>query len=471
VCALVASSGVALALQPEEPASAAPVASPIEPTQPEAPPFAPANAAELLARTRLAYRAGGVAQRGSITLDDLPARPSADSQTPVDATDRARVRSRWSPIAFALMPAPGAEPPVASVRLGAALLMEVAPDALRVVHVANSSIYFQHDMDRGAASFALSSAPSPLAELERVLPPIPLPPLAWALAGDHPSDASHGFWSLDHVRWDDALVHGEAGLLIATGQGRSGPVELGVAADDFTLRRLTVALGSPQVPVRLTLKLDAPAPAKRLGLPDLASRTRVERISELRSRLPEIPIGSRLPSLALMGPGLSAWSLEAAIDAVTPPPALAGAMAPTRGVIILYSIDDREPEATLVPVHAAARVALDLAQEFERRSAQGSRSLPTMLVAAALVTEVGQIDATTLDNAARDWSKAQAPQGVTLLASSGGTQLISRLLPGASAVAVVVDHELTVLGKVQLDGGRDPDSVAAALRDLLEPRS
>lgn len=423
------------------------------PPQPEvapadaAPPAPPETAADLLRRVRDLYATTSLAQRGSITLQDSEG------------------RSVTSPVAFSVARSDPDARPTLALRLGHALLFSLDDRHLRGVHLANSSLLFER---------SLSDHESALDALQSALPPLAVPPLIWAASGTEvPVEAA--FWMLEDPRFDSRVLSTSASTLVVMGQSARGPFELTIDAATLRLTRMLALIGPPDAPARFTLRLDQPAEPARLAFPPIEAapgsgdgRTRVATVAELKPRLPEISTGSRLPSLGLMGQDLSAWSLDAAL-ARPAPPSLVGKMDPPRAVLILFvpGVDASLASPAARSARAAAEAAHTLAQEYQRRTVLGDYGLPMVATIPVAVVEVGELDPEVVAQTATAWEPAagQAPVWTT-----GGRQLMSRLIAGATAVAVVIDHEQRVLGTVPLDAGLEPDAVATELRRLLESR-
>lgn len=406
-------------------------------------PAAPETASELLRRVREAYATTSFAQRGAITLQD----PQGRSVT--------------SPIAFSVTRAAGDVRPALSLRLGHALLFSMDATSLRGVHLANSGLF----LDR-----IIEPDESTLAVLDSALPQLAVPPVWWAIAPDD-APIERAFWMLPGLRWDPRVLPAPGGTLVVMGQSQSGPAELTIDATTLRVVRLLALIGAAEAPTRYTLRLDQPPEPARLAFPPIDGRVRVTTLSELKPRLPEIGVGSRLPSLGLMGQDLSAWSLDAAMSRPAPP-SLVGKMEAPRGVVILFALGNDAPDAgglssSARSALAAAEAAQALAQEFQRRTVLGDYGLPLVATIPVAVVEVGDLDPEVVKRTSAAWSPdvAQAP-----LWTTGGRQLMSRIIAGASAIAVVIDHEQRVLGTIPLDAGLEPEAVAQELRKLLETR-
>lgn len=435
-------AGTAMA-QPETTTQPTPdVTTTDEPVSPVSP-VSPETATDLLRRVREVYATTSFAQRGAITLQD----PQG--------------RSLTSPLAFSVRRTPGQPRPMLALRLGHALLFSLDSTSLRGVHLANSGLFLDRAVEPGE---------SVLAVLESALPPLAAPPIWWAIAPEEvPLDRA--FWMLPGLRWDARVLTAPVGTLVIMGQSESGAAELTIDATTFRVVRLLALIGSRDAPTRFTLRLDQPPEPARLAFPPVDGRVRVATLADLKPRLPEIGVGSRLPSLGLMGQDLSAWSLDSALLRPAPP-SLVGKMDPARGVVILFAAGPELADATRLSgparsARAAAEAAEALAQEYQRRTVLGDFGLPLVATISVAVVEVGELDPEVVKRAGASWNPAA---GHAPLWTTGGRQLMSRIIAGASAIAVVIDHEQRVLGTISLDAGLEPEAVAQELRRLLESR-
>lgn len=157
---------------------------------------------------------------------------------------------------------------------------------LRIVDARDQRAYFEEAID-GA----------PLAAVERVLPPFPIPHVALALG--EPSDPLTAY--LPGVRWSDATIDASRSPAIFRLSGSSAHAETDLTADVPSARLLTqtTLLDDGQVRIEVSARTLDPSETPPLG-PDFLGRTAVRDLLLLRERLPQIRPGMTLPDLGLL---------------------------------------------------------------------------------------------------------------------------------------------------------------------------
>jgi 2-amino-4-hydroxy-6-hydroxymethyldihydropteridine diphosphokinase len=167
---------------------------------------------------------------------------------------------------------------------GRAVLIEAGP--LRV-HSEQGSVIAWLTNARDTFCREDFEGPSPLAAMDKLLPPWPLPQLAFMNKPD-PAKPMDLMAYAQGVVWDRASVNPGDRSPAFTIEGRSsqGPVSIIADAKGGRLRKLTAGLNDAGLMIELGFGADVPSdPAS--WRPDLSARRLVDRVSLLRARPPE----------------------------------------------------------------------------------------------------------------------------------------------------------------------------------------
>lgn len=396
--------------------------------QPPAAAPAPVSVVEALSNLRSAYTQGTTAERIVVRVTSRSGRSSGS-----------RVTVRLT----------GADDP--AIRLDLADLQVFAGDAvIRAAHRAESRLYAEWPLD----------GPLTLAQLSRRLPPILLPHLAIALGEDE--SLATPFPPLPAVTWErtePATNAGRAPRLTLHGSGPGLRVRLTVDPRTWRLWRCTADLDPPSDVARIELQCTAIEPGDPQSWRiQTDERQRVDDLTLLRPRAPEIAPGLPVGDLRLFNADLAPWSPPGDARRV-----VLLAFRPTNGAAADTQAD---AEAGLL---AVAPVLRDLSRD----------GAPPPVCRVVALYEADAFDRDAFRALDALWSPAvslasaageRADAGFALW---GSTRWLARFRPGYNAAVIVLaagEGGLVLAAAIPLDGrSEDPAGIAEELRAALTP--
>jgi hypothetical protein len=303
-----------------------------------------------------------------------------------------------------------------------------------------------------------------------VLPPLPLPELD--LLGEGLAVLRNPTPYTPGVSWTSATAMPSARppTMTLAGSFPSGTVSLTAMVNSARLVRLTGVIKARDGETTLDLAFRPVEPG------DPATWTvgtegceAVGSLAELRP--PARPVGpiqpgQPVPEMAFTKPDMTAWTLSGALDAGRP---LA---------LVLYRGGGTPERSTAAATDA--RSALSLLRALRQgRPLPGETETPPPLefsTAAAIAIELGEFSPAKWEESQRGWgaitrarTPASAIEADDLMWASSAAQTIERFVPGANAVAVVINPDRSLKGVVKLDGrAAEGEAVGSELRALLK---
>lgn len=353
---------------------------------------------------------------------------------------------------------PASERPARVVlRLGRSLHVEASEGVLRAISPRNPDAAFE------------GAIPQPLtpAAIETLLPAVPVPHVAWALAAPTVIEGVPvvldvpplGEVMLDRLARDPAR-----GEIVLHGRNAGGVVEIGVDAESGRFRRLLGMVHATGVAIEVAARDVSPDGRWEV---ETAGRRLVASLADLRPAPAEIPVGAKAVGLGLMGPDLAPWSVVDALHAMALDPLEAG-RGPVLAALVLYRADDPAMEDGALAAVAALR---GLKRVLDRARLAGEDRTPRLMVRPVGVFELDQFRPAEVRSLTQRWETV----GVGVSWSTSGRALLDRFERGAGGVVILVDDEQTLRGVTSFAPGAlaadaAVDEVRAALRDLSPTR-
>lgn len=334
-----------------------------------------------------------------------------------------------------------------SLRLGRVLHVEAEGAALRAVSPRNSEAAYVADLPGEVDAAALASR----------FPPIPVPHVAWAFGGATWAGGTVDVPPLGVVTIESMTPSGRRGLVMM-GRNERGAVRLEV--EGTALRRVTGPMPGTDLEADLTCRDVAPWGS---GV-DVAGRRLVSSPAGLRPLPAELQPGALVSGLGLMRPDLTPISVAEAMAAQAAEPTEAGE-GPMLGVLVMYLASTPGAEdGTLLAVGSMRT----LKRTLDRRRLTGETRTPRLFVQPVAVFDLAGFSPAAARQVGEAWSAA-GERGVW---TSAGQALLDRFDRGATALAVVVDAEMTLLGvaEVGLDAAA-ADATLAEVRAIIEEKS
>jgi hypothetical protein len=309
-----------------------------------------------------------------------------------------------------------------------------------------------------------------LSALRGVLPPIPLPQLAWALEDPKTAtDPGAAVPGAGPITWAPLTTETRTHVLTFRGEAPGGAVSLSIDPNGEL-----VAMSGPYGPkgaqdyARLDIEVIR-VPAAEITPVDqwtitTAGRVPVGFLAELRGKAPEIVTGDRMPALSLMNVDMSAASLQGLLT-----PRQEGPLPSTRpsfGALIVYRAQGSAPsDGALAGVRAVGELKSQVASRW---ADVAKRPRVNPLVIACL--DLQECTRSHLAEIDHGWA-AGSPGRVY---SPSGSAILSRLANHGASALIIVDSELTVLKAIPLDGRAEEDAgvaqeAAKAIADALGP--
>jgi hypothetical protein len=312
---------------------------------------------------------------------------------------------------------------------------------------------------------------SGLDTLLSVVPPIPLPQLAWAL--DHRSVYGNQLnelaglspW-LDDVQIATVIVDSRGAAIGGDSAPDSSPNVQMIVGPSNRVRIFRSRLRTPDgETVELNIESHAVAP---LPLPTweqfIGQREPVALVSQLRPAPSQIVTGSLLPSLGLMNQQMASWDLTAFLRTA----AQSSAADVHLTAILLYQATEPEAREDALSGLQATRLA---ARELRQRSALKEITSTRLSILPVGVLSIDDFRSERLEQFAREWTTGRSgttPGEGELVWTTIGPEAIERFVPLSAAVIVIVDESTKVVGVLPLDQRRgDPQALQAELLDAL----
>lgn len=347
------------------------------------------------------------------------------------------------------------EPRRVSLRLGRALHVEATDTEMRAISPRNP-----------AAVCALPlSGPLSAESLAAVLPPVPVPNVAWALganaAGENDRADQFLVPPLGWVRLESVEARPGLGHLAFRGSNDLGPAEIVVDEVSHLLVRLTGSTPGPGHGLRVELAFRMADAASKAWAVDTDGRERVASLSDLRPLPAEIQPGSQIGSLSLMGTDLAPWSLADAMRGQAAEPTEAGE-GPMLAALVLYR--GTVPGAEDAAFQACG--SLRAHKKFlDRKRLTGEPATPRLLIRPVAVFELAEFNPGAAATLADRWKDT----GDTPVWTSSGQGLIDRFDRGAIGVVIIADREGILLGAAPLEPGPQAgDAALAEVRAIIE---
>lgn len=428
--AAVVGFGAPAAAQPE----AAPSPAPASDAAPEADPQEAAQTKDqvgaVLAKARECYRKGQTAERVSLRVSWPDGRDARSTVTFL--FDNGVPDLGWSH----------------RLRLELGRLTVYADD--KNLAVVNSQ-------DPGTVFTAVLPEGLTLTALRGVLPPIPLPQLAWALEdAKTPIDPGAPIPGAGPITWSPLTTESRTHVMTFRGEAPGGPVSLSI---DSTGQ--LVAMSGPYGPkgaqdyARLDIDVSR-IPAAEIPPLDqwavtTAGRVPVGFLAELKGKPPEFVTGDRMPALSLMNADMSAASLQ---DLLTP--RQEGPLPSTRpnfGALIIYRVQGSAPPAGAL---AGIRAINELRSQVAARWQDVSKR-PRLMPLVVPCLDLQECTRARLAEVDQGWAGGSPGRAY----SPTGSAILSRLANHGTSALIIVDSELTVLKAIPLDGRTEEDAAVA----------
>lgn len=303
--------------------------------------------------------------------------------------------------------------------------------------------------------------PLTVARLAELLPPLPIPQLAFAADADLQLRAP--LPQLTDIAWEkgiwDDLAHPP--MVTMKGSGASGNVELQVGVQSRRLLKLTATIrrAGSEGTFDLTCRAIDPGDSSKWVIPS-EGRQAVPSLIDLKPSakpLAALELGQPVPNITFSRFDMTGWQLHETLDAAKP------------GLLILFrgGPDHQKADAVL----RDARAGLTVLRAMHAPDGSQPRS------AAAIAIELGDFTQDRWKEARLAWSSppdpavASPPTAVgadDLMWSSSAAQSIDRFSTTAAAAIVVIRPDRTLAAVISLDGRSEKqDEVAAELRRAL----
>lgn len=432
-------------------------ASPPTPTTEPASPASTSDGVEELSlehvveRLRDAYATAPLAERVSVKVEGADARPR-QAEFVVRATAREGLMTEGS----------------RRVRLELGPLIVVLDDA---------TLTAIHRQDRLGFVRAEFLRPPTMGDAFAIMPTVPLPYatlLASRIEDPQRDLASWPVPQIDRVQWHtmQRVLPGTLVRLTGTESGRV--VEAAVDTATWSLSRYVVTVGVDR-PLRIELAFSPAGPGE--GPQDFIvtteGRQRVASIADLRPTEPTIGVGARIPGVGLMNTEMRPLTLESLLERVDSSRG-DSRIAPPVAVLVFFEpgADGASPEA-----RAGVAAAEALRERLRQRVVETQLPSRGVAIAAIALLEVDRFSPATIKSWGDRWNAAFAPpesqpqrdSPPALLLSIGERRLLTRLAPGASAAAVLIDRDQRLLASIPLDGRvNDAAAIAAELATALD---
>jgi hypothetical protein len=298
-------------------------------------------------------------------------------------------------------------------------------------------------------------------DLERHLPPLPIPQLDF-ISGPDRVEKALSDW-LGDVQWTD-IAEGERRLVVLRGivrQADADPTAASANTVTLAVDRVTGRLRSFEAPRhggRISIIISAVEPgdpsAWRL---DVADRREVAHIGLFSGPPPRSLIGERLPDLGLLTGNLEAVKRDSFLPTGQP------------AIVVLFRASGNG-RGVGDSTDTNAKAGYRAASEAIAAQTAGSRSIAARAVGSL---PLGGIDPVGLEEVTRAWNTefpAADANGAAfaLLWSPSGGVLLDRVSPRTNAAILVVDREGRIRNMISLDHPRDADSsLVSELRNAL----
>jgi len=342
------------------------------------------------------------------------------------------------------------------------LQIEVASGVLSAVHRHHPRTVYRLTIDAG----------NPMGSIAAVLPPLPVPQLAWALAAlsassesdeagvpavasihlmaGMPALSTDSFRSSVPGVFEAKLEGGWSAVLTAREGGAHGISKVSLI-DSEEVQRLGITA------TLLT------GPLARLALAD---REPVASIHDLRPAAADIPIGSTLPTPGLMNRGFEPWSLSETFASAT-----SAGIGPMYAILVVF---DATRETSIGDAASAHRACVDAVRVLRQRAKWGELESGAFILMPVAMLPVEGFAQAGIATAQERWSKAAEEGGEPVAEpvwSSAGPRFVSRLVPGSGAAVIVLDASQTVLASIPVDARRlERDAVRVEVEAVLAER-
>ncbi|CAG0999877.1 hypothetical protein PHYC_02804 [Phycisphaerales bacterium] len=340
-----------------------------------------------------------------------------------------------------------------ALRLGRSLQVEASDRELRGVSPRNPT----------AACVLPLTGPLTDESLRAVLPPIPVPNIAWALGGEVVGEgAREGEFLVPPVGWvrlDSVEPRPGMGHIALRGSNPLGPVEIVVDESTHMLVRLTGTLSGPALRVELAFR--GADPGSKSWAVEIEGRERVPSLSDLKPLPAEVQPGAQVGSLSLMGTDLSPWLLADTMREQAAIPTEAGE-GPILGALVVYR--SSAPGAEDAAFQACG--SLRSHKKFlDRKRLTADPATPRLFIRPVAVFELPEFS----PGAARELAARWAGTGDTPVWTSAGQALIDRFDRGAIGAVIIVDLEGVLLGAATLEAGPQAgDAALVEVRAIIE---
>lgn len=302
---------------------------------------------------------------------------------------------------------------------------------------------------------------------------VPVPQIAWVL--DELEPGVEGRVKLEVAPFGevefDRVMAGEGGRMSLAGSTALGPVVL-VVNDTGLLERangyvpVQTGLGAGERAGQAAVEMVFEPVEAGLGRweIDTANRERVRTMADLKPAPAEVPIGSALPGLGLMGPDLAARTLREELAGFVSRPTERGS-GPVLMAVVLHKANVAEAQDLAFKATMALRA---VKKSLDRRRLAGES--PDAGAARLFILPVAVFDlADFRPDRPRALAEEWAPAGETVLWTSAGGSLLERFAPGVEAVLVLVDEDQRVRAILPLEGKADSaDGLIEEVRALAE---
>lgn len=343
-----------------------------------------------------------------------------------------------------------------ALKLGRVLHIEAVGGQFRAVSPRN---------DEAAYSVELSGALD-AGVLESRLPPLPIPHVAWALGPEWVGTGEHdGEFLLPPLGWVRVeSVEQDPARREVTIVGRTplGPARVTLDERSFALRSVRGTMPESDLAMELTCR-DADPEAATWAV-NIEGRRKVATLTELRPLPAELQPGSMVGSLGLMNADLAPFAAIDAMKAQAAEPTEAGDGA-MLGVMVLYrdAVSGAEDAAYL-----AAGSMRSLKKNLDRRRLTGEVRTPRVFVQPVAVLDLAAFSPSHVREIASRWDAAKE----RVVWTSAGQALLDRFERGETAMAVVVDSEMTLLGVASIEVGVNAgDATLAEVRAIIEEKT
>lgn len=405
----------------------------------------PLDAAEVLARISGAYREGVCADRISLIATPYP---MIEGPLPARAIRRA--------VAIVRTARSTTQPPMAKLELG----------ELRICAQAGTITAVRQGDREHAARFAIDGDPTP-SKLAQHLPMLAFPQL-WLALGHETSEPLTSLTGV--VMWESAesIAAGSRRLLVLRGKSATHAVVLSALASTGRLDSFEITpIGVPGAKIVGRCAAIAPGDVASWGI-ELASRTIVKTLSELRATPGVIEPGATILDPPLQTMDLRAWSLLGELKSRS-------SQRPAAAAMILFT---RDASSAMIDSAMAgvlrAEVALDLeaAAPTPLESGAGLTAPPSLLSLGVACLARNGFEATALTKIGEAWKEGTrgvltrvlpqaTPEPVLLTWTGASDELLGHLAPGAACAVVVVGDDLRLLGVIEPEGKAGEDAMIA----------